>query len=134
MPFFVPVIIKPDLSCRNDLLSPQQFFHPAELLLVQRADLIRVHADHPVDKRILFRELQDFVPGFHRSRSVYDRAHAACCHSAQKLFSVCIKLLIVIVSMCVKYHMICVLSMILRGVQCLRASALVTFYPAFHGK
>ena len=63
MPFLIPVIVQPDLTDGNDLLTSEQFFHPAELLFVQRSHLVRVYADHAIDKRILLRKLQDPIPG-----------------------------------------------------------------------
>ena len=104
MLFFIPVIIQSDLPHSDDLIPIQQFRHPQELFLIQLTHLIRVHADRTVYERILFGQFHDLIPGCDRGSHIYDEPDPALFHAAEQFLSVCVKLFIVIVCMCIDYH------------------------------
>ena len=100
----VPVIIQTDLAYRNHFLLFKQLFHLCKVLFIQAADLIRMNPDCRIYKWIFLCKCNNLPAGIICCTDIYNCANALLFHRIQQFYSVLIKLLIVIMCMCIKYH------------------------------
>ena len=99
-----PVIVETDLADRHDLPGLCQHTEFGKFFLVKLRRAARMDTCCPIDKRIFFRQGNRRLRAFHIRADIDDRADPACCQTGKKLFPVPVKRLIIVMSVCIKYH------------------------------
>ena len=111
-PFLVPVVIQADLANSYHLVHPG---NPSDLIQCIPAHLvciIRMHTYCPVYERIFLCKLYCTVELSYGSTYIHNMPYALLLHLAQKFFPVRIKSFIIIMGMCIKDHLYCLLFLL----------------------
>ena len=107
MGFVIPIIVQTDFPNSHRFLIIQQSLHPRKCLFIQASDFIRMNSHCRVDIWVLPRKFHTFLTGFQRGTDIYNGIHTKLRHGRKKFVSVIVKLAVIVVCMCVKYHGFC---------------------------
>ena len=99
-----PVIVETDLADRHDLPGLCQHTEFGKFFLVKLRRAARMDTCCPIDKRIFFRQGNRRLRTCHIRADIDDRADPACCQTGKKFFPVPVKRFIIVMSVCIKYH------------------------------
>ena len=104
MGFVIPIIVQTDFTHCNYSIIIQQGFHFCKCFFIQCTYFVRMDTNCGIDIRIFSRKFHTFLTRLQCRADIYNRCHSQIRHGRKQFFSVGVKLYVIIVCMCVKYH------------------------------
>ena len=99
-----PVIVETDLTDRHDLPGLCQHTEFGKFFLVKLRRAAGMNTGRAVDKGISLRQFNGGLCALHIGTHIDNRSDPACCQTGKQRLPVLIKCLIIIMGVCVKYH------------------------------
>ena len=99
-----PVIVETDLADRHDLPGLCQHTEFGKFFLVKLRRAAGMNTGRTVDKGISLRQFNGGLCALHIGTHIDNRSDPACCQTGKQRLPVLIKCLIIIMGVCVKYH------------------------------